>query len=313
MGQNSKGEKQRLLVPDRFLCSGNPFDDYEVIGGDALRSNDPVLAHIRAAAIAGHMDIDADFMAKLPNLEIIAKRGVGYDNVDVAAATRAGVIVTNTPDVLTDEVADLTLGLLIATVRRIPQADRYVRDGKWPAAGFPLSSSLRGRKVGIAGLGRIGAAIARRVQAMDLEVGYYGRRQQPDVAWPYFDRVVDLARASDVLIVMVPGGPDTHNLINGEVLKALGPDGVLINVARGSVVDEAALIEALRTGTIAAAGLDVFVDEPAVPRALIELENTVLLPHVGSGTTTTREAMGDLVFTNLQSWFAGKGAVTPVN
>ncbi|HZH53625.1 MAG TPA: 2-hydroxyacid dehydrogenase [Microvirga sp.] len=255
---------------------------------------------------------DADLIGRLPGLEIISSFGVGYDNVDVAEAARRGIVVTNTPDVLNAEVADLTIGLLIATLRRIPQADRYLRAGRWLEAPFPLSPTLRERKVGIVGLGRIGKAIARRLEGFDVQIAYHGRTRQEGVAYAYYANLVEMARACDVLIVITPGGASTKHLIGAEVLKALGPDGVLINVARGSVVDEKALIEALRTGTILAAGLDVFEDEPRVPQELIEMDNVVLLPHVASASVHTRRAMGQLVVDNLISWFAGRGPLTPV-
>lgn len=311
MAATQTSDKVHVLVPAAFPCSGQQFDDYEIVGPQTLDGNAP-LENVRAIAIAGHKQIGEDVISRLPNLEIIAKFGVGYDTVDVEAATRAGVTVTNTPDVLTDEVADLTLGLLLATVRHIPQAERHLRDGKWPNGGYPLSPSLRGRKVGLVGMGRIGKATAQRIAAMDLEVSYFTRTQKTDVSWAYFDTLVALAEAVDVLVVIVPGGAQTHHLINKGVLAALGANGILINVARGSVVDEDALIEALQTKTILAAGLDVFTHEPHVPQALLDLNNVVLLPHIGSATISTRESMGDLVFANLKSWFAGKGPVTPV-
>jgi lactate dehydrogenase-like 2-hydroxyacid dehydrogenase len=249
---------------------------------------------------------------KLPNLEILASFGVGYDHVDAAEAARRNIIVTNTPDVLNDEVADLTLGLLLATIRQLPQADRFLRDGKWLKGNFPLSPTLRGRKIGIVGLGRIGKAIAQRVEAFGVAVAYHGRSPQPDVPYPYHGTARELAEASDVLIVIIPGGGATKHLIDAEVLKALGPNGILINVARGTVVDEQALIEALRSRTILSAGLDVFEDEPRVPQELIDMEHVVLLPHVGSATDHTRGAMGKLVADNLVSWFSGQGPMTPV-
>ncbi|MBL4645174.1 MAG: 2-hydroxyacid dehydrogenase [Rhizobiales bacterium] len=305
--------KTQLLIPAAFPCSMRQFEDFDVLGPEALTQENANLEHVRAVAAAGHRKIGKDIISRLPNLEIIAKFGVGYDTIDVDAATDAGVIVTNTPDVLTEEVADLTLGLLIATVRQIPQAERYLRAGNWTSKAFPLSPSLRGRKVGVAGLGRIGAAIARRVAAMGLDIAYYGRNQQADIAWDYHDNITDLARAVDVLILSVPGGADTVHLVDADVLAALGPNGIIINVARGSVIDEAALITALQNNTILAAGLDVFDHEPAVPQAFLDLDNVVLLPHIGSASITTRESMGDLVFANLKSWFAGKGPITPVN
>jgi lactate dehydrogenase-like 2-hydroxyacid dehydrogenase len=267
---------------------------------------------IRGLAAGGSLRIDGSLMDRLPKLEIIANFGVGYDRIDVDAAHARKIIVTNTPDVLTDEVADLTLGLLIATVRKLPQADRYLREGHWLKAAYPLTASLRGRKVGIVGLGRIGKAIAKRCEAFGLEIAYNGRTEQKGSGYRFVPTVLELARQSDVLIVVTPGSPDTQNLIDAAVLDALGPQGILINVARGSVVDEPALIQALKEGRILAAGLDVFADEPRVPAELIALDNVVLLPHVGSASVVTRNAMGDLVWDNLKSWFAGKGPLTPV-
>nr|WP_295661173.1 2-hydroxyacid dehydrogenase [Polymorphobacter sp.] len=248
----------------------------------------------------------------LPNLEVVASFGVGYDNVDVGAAAARGIVVTNTPGVLDDEVADLTVGLLLATLRQIPQADRYLRDGRWLERAFPLSATLRGRRIGIVGLGRIGKAVARRLEGFGVEIAYHGRSQQPGVAYAYYARPTDLAAASDVLIILAPGGAETSHLIDADVLAALGPDGVLINVSRGSLVDEPALIAALQAGTILAAGLDVYADEPRVPEALIALPNTVLLPHIASASVATRAAMARLVAENLIAWFGTGKPLTSV-
>jgi lactate dehydrogenase-like 2-hydroxyacid dehydrogenase len=268
----------------------------------------------RAIAAAGRRKITDALMAQLPNLGIIANFGVGYDRVDVESATRRGIVVSNTPDVLTDEVADFTLGLLIATVRRIPAADAFLREGSWTAGtAFPLSASLRGRRVGIVGMGRIGAAIARRVSAMDLDVAYHSRTPKPDLPFRRVASLLALAEECDVLIVVVPGSSETDGLVNARIIEALGPRGILINVARGSVVDEAALIAALKSGKLQAAGLDVFPDEPRVSPTLIGMSNVVLTPHIGSATTTTRQAMGDLLLANIKSWCGGGGALTPVN
>lgn len=256
--------------------------------------------------------IDATWFDRLPSLEIVASFGVGYDRVDAGAAAERGIVVTNTPGVLDAEVADLTIGLLLATLRRIPQADRYVRDGRWPSGHFPLSPTLRGRRVGIVGLGAIGKAVAHRLEAFDVPIAYHGRSRQAGVTYPYYDTASGLAAACDVIVAVVPGGASTRHLIDAEVLAALGPDGVFINVARGSVVDQDALIAALQDGTIGGAGLDVFEDEPVVPEALIAMPNVVLLPHVGSATTVTRAAMGQLVVDNLLAWFDGAPAITPV-
>ena len=269
---------------------------------------------IRAVAMTGgHAPLDEAYMRQYPQLEIISSFGVGYDNIDAKAAARLGVIVTNTPGVLDDEVADTALGLMIMTVRQLPQAERHLRAGRWLAKGaYPLSPSLRGRTVGILGLGRIGKAIAARITAFGLDVVYHGRHAQADVPYRYYASLIDMAKAADVLIVVAPGGPGTRHIINAEVLAALGPDGVLINVARGSLVDEKALIEALRNKTILAAGLDVFENEPSVPQELIALENTVLLPHVGSASIRTRRAMAECVVSNLLAWADGKPPLTPV-
>jgi lactate dehydrogenase-like 2-hydroxyacid dehydrogenase len=267
---------------------------------------------IRGLAAGGHGRVDGALMDRLPNLEIVSSFGVGYDHVDAAEAGRRGIVVTNTPDVLTDEVADLALGLLLCTVRELPQAERHLRAGKWTEKAYPLTATLRGRTVGILGLGRIGKAIATRLEAFGLSIAYHGRRRQDDVAYRYYGSLVEMARAVDILMVVTPGGADTHRIVDAEVLKALGPHGVLINVARGTVVDEPALIQALKDRTIMAAGLDVFEDEPRVPPELMAMEHVVLLPHVGSASVHTRNAMGQLVVDNLRAWFEGKGPLTPV-
>ncbi len=267
---------------------------------------------IRGIAAGGTLPINAALTDKLPALEIIANFGVGYDRVDIKHAVSKGYMVTNSPDVLNEEVADLTIGLLLSTIRYLPQADRFVREGRWTSENFPLSPSLRGRTVGIVGLGRIGKAIASRLDAFGVNVVYFGRKPQSDVNRRYYASLIEMARDVDTLIVIAPATKETENLINTPVLEALGPNGVLINVARGSLVDEPALIAALKNGTILAAGLDVFVDEPRVPSELMSLPNTVLLPHVGSGTHVTRDAMGQLVADNLISWFEGSGPLTPV-
>ncbi|CAO4183286.1 Glycerate dehydrogenase (GyaR-like) [Methylorubrum aminovorans] len=267
---------------------------------------------IRALAVGAMCPIDAALFDRLPRLEIVASFGVGYDTIDVGEAHRRGIVVTHTPDVLSDEVADLALGLLLATLRRIPQADRYLRAGRWRERSFPLTTSLRERRVGILGLGRIGRAIARRLEGFGVTIAYHGRTPQDGVPYAYHDSLLGLARAVDTLIVASPGGPGTNGIVDAGVLAALGADGIVVNIARGSVIDEAALIAALQSGTILGAGLDVFENEPHVPQALIDLGQTVLLPHVGSGSHHTRAAMGRLLTDNLFSWFDGKGPVTPV-
>lgn len=264
------------------------------------------------AVFGGHTRIDGKLVESMPRLELVSSFGVGYDHIDAADLAARGVIATHTPDVLTEEVADLALGLLIATVRQLPQVDRYLRAGQWLKAPYPLTATLRGRKVGILGLGRIGKAIAKRLQACELQVEYHGRKEQPDVAYRYHASLIGMARSCDVLMVVASGGAATRHIVNAEVLDALGPDGIVVNVGRGSVIDEAALIKALQDKRILSAGLDVFEDEPRVPAELIAMDHVVLLPHVGSASVHTRHAMGQLVMDNLVSWFAGKGAITPV-
>jgi lactate dehydrogenase-like 2-hydroxyacid dehydrogenase len=270
--------------------------------------------HLKYVAVGGHPgSIDGTLMQKLSKLEIVSSFGVGYDNVDTKYAAAHGITVTNTPEVLNEEVADTALGLLLCTVRHFPQVDRYVRSGKWAEQGdYPLSQSLHDRTVGMVGLGRIGKAIARRLDAMRVPVVYHTRRPQPDVPYRHYASLIDMARDADVLLVITPGGAATRNLIDAAVLEALGPNGILINMSRGSVVDEAALIKALQERRILTAGLDVYAKEPQVPAELIEMEHVVLFPHVGSASTHTRRAMEQLVVDNLVARNAGKPPLTPV-
>jgi lactate dehydrogenase-like 2-hydroxyacid dehydrogenase len=271
---------------------------------------------VRAIAIAYTANkLDAAFMQKLPKLEQISSFGVGYDHIDAKWAGEHGIVVTNTPEVLNEEVADTALGLLLCTVREFPQAERYLRAGKWASQGhYPLTkATLRNRTVGIVGLGRIGKAIARRLEAFGVPVVYHSRKPQVGVSYKYYPKLIDMARDVDTLMVIVPGGPATANMINAEVLKALGPQGILINMARGSVVDEPALIEALKTRTIYSAGLDVFAKEPQVPKELMEMDHIVMFPHLGSSTEVTRAAMDQLVVDNILAWAAGKAPLTPVS
>ena len=279
----------------------------------------------RDAFIAEHSDVRAiacsdtaykipgDLMARFPKLQIVSSFGVGYDHMDAKYAAAHGIILTNTPGVLTEEVADTALGLLLCTVREFPQAERYLRAGKWAERAYPLTrASLRNRTVGIVGMGAIGQAIARRLDAMKVPVVYHTRNKRPEVAYRHYPKVLDMARDVDVLLVIVPGGAATANMINADVLDALGPNGILINMARGSVVDEPALIEALKNKRIMAAGLDVFAREPEVPAELIAMDNVVLFPHVGSGSVHTREKMDQLVVDNIVAWAQGKPPLTPV-
>jgi lactate dehydrogenase-like 2-hydroxyacid dehydrogenase len=269
---------------------------------------------LRAIAAGGpvHDRVDPGLMAKFPKLEIISSFGVGYDHIDAKWAGEHGIVVTNTPDVLNEEVADTALGLLLCTVRELPQAERHLRAGKWVNGDYRLTASLRGRRAGIVGLGRIGKAIARRLEAFGLPVAYHGRNAQAGVPYRYYADLVEMARDVDIIIVITPGGAATRHLINAKVLEALGPNGILINVSRGSVVDQDALIVALRDRKILSAGLDVYANEPHVPPELMAMDHVVLLPHVGSGSVSTRNAMNQLVIDNLIAWAAGKKPLTPV-
>ncbi|GAB3817375.1 2-hydroxyacid dehydrogenase [Kribbella italica] len=260
----------------------------------------------------GGTAIDGAYLDRLPNVQIVASFGVGYDKIDAVAAAERGVVVTNTPGVLDDEVADTAMGLLLMTARELSSAERYLRDGRWTERPYPLTpATLSGRTMGILGLGRIGEAIAHRAAAFGISVAYHNRHRK-DVAYDYYPTLVELAAASDILMIVIPGGAETKHLVDAEVLAALGRDGILINVARGTVVDESALVDALKSKTILSAGLDVFEHEPEIHPGLLEVDNAVLLPHVGSGTIPTRDAMGRLVVENLVSWFDHGVPITPV-
>lgn len=280
---------------------------------DLSRLGADIGGKIRGIAITGLVQADKAMLTRFPKAEIVSSFGVGYDHIDAAFARDHNIIVTNTPDVLTEEVADTALGLLIATLREFIKADRYLRGGHWMTQNFPLSAgSLRDRTIGMVGMGRIGQAIARRLEASLVPVVYHSRNPAKDVSYKHYPNLLDMAKDVDTMIAITPGGPSTAKIINAEVLKALGPRGVLINVARGSVVDEDALIAALKDGTIMAAGLDVFAKEPNVPAALSAMQNVVLLPHIASASVTTRNAMDKLVVDNLLAWFAGKPPITPI-
>ena len=268
---------------------------------------------IRAVVANGEAKVPRDLMQRLPALEMISVFGVGYDGVDVPAAHERGVPVTNTPEVLNDDVADLAIGLLLSVARRIPQADRFVRDGQWPQGPFPLSRKVSGARLGVVGMGRIGQAIAQRARAFGMQIAYTARSPRAGVEYTYHADAVALATAVDFLVVITPGGAATRGLIDARVLEALGPQGYLVNVARGSVVDEPALIAALSKGVIAGAALDVFANEPTVPAELRAMPNVVLTPHMASGTKQTREAMAQLTFDNLRAHFAGAPLLTPVD
>ncbi|WP_377274598.1 2-hydroxyacid dehydrogenase [Rhizobium sp. R86522] len=310
-------DRPLVLIPGRIhprvrARLSDRFDLLEISDATAAEADAGELERVRGAAVSGRFP--ASLIERLPKLEVIGSFGVGYDGVDVKAASAAGVVVTNTPDVLNDEVADTAIALLLNTMRQFYFAERYLRDGRWEKEGaFPLSPlSLKGRKIGLHGLGRIGMEIANRLLPFKVELAYHTRRPRTGVDFVYHDTLTGLAKAVDVLISIVPSTPETNGAINAEVLSALGQNGVLINVGRGSTVDEPALIAALQAGTIAAAGLDVFADEPRVPQALIDLPNVSLLPHVASASVPTRDAMADLVVDNIVSWFDTGRPLTPV-
>ena len=268
---------------------------------------------VRGMATSAFVGADASLIDACPKLEIISSFGVGYDTIDARHAAGRGIIVTNTPDVLNDEVANTAVALLLAVTRRIVAYDRYVRQGRWEREGDPpLTTGLAGKRIGMVGFGRIGQVIAEKLSVFHCEIVYHARSEKPDQPYRYYPDLVAMARDCLALIVMVPGGARTRCLVNAAVLDALGPDGILINVARGSCVDEAALAAALKEGRLGAAGLDVFEDEPHVPEALFAMDQVVLLPHQGSATVETRKAMGDLVVDNLAAHFAGKPVLTPV-
>jgi hydroxypyruvate reductase len=282
-----------------------------------LHETDPaafatIAPRIRAIAASGESKVEAALLAQLPALEIVSVMGVGYDGIDVAAAKSRGVMVTHTPGVLNDDVADLALALMLGWARQIARADRYVRSGEWSAGPMPLGRKVSGARLGIVGMGRIGQAIAQRAAAFGMSIAYTARAAKPELPHRYLPSAAALAAQSDYLVVITPGGAGTRKLIDADVLRALGPQGCVVNVARGSVIDEAALIDALRAGTIAGAALDVFENEPNVPQALREMDNVLLTPHIGSATAQTRRAMADLAYANLDAGLNGRAPPTPV-
>ncbi|MEO6381724.1 MAG: 2-hydroxyacid dehydrogenase [Nitrobacter sp.] len=319
MAADASLEKIDLLVygPHRPIVD-NGFTDQFVLHhfekqADLERLTPAVADKIRGMAITDSIPSGSAVQARFPRLEIMSSFGVGYDHIDTGHAREHDIVVTNTPDVLTEEVADVALGLLIATLREFVRADRYVRAGLWTTQNFPLSvGSLRDRKVGMVGMGRIGQAIARRLDAARVLVVYHSRNPAAGVSHRHYPNLIEMAKAVDTLIVITPGGASTLKLINAHVLAALGPRGVIVNLARGSVIDEPALIHALKSGVILAAGLDVFASEPNVPDELRALQNVVLLPHIGSASVVTRNAMDQLIVDNIKAWFAGKPPLTPV-
>ncbi|MEO8386475.1 MAG: 2-hydroxyacid dehydrogenase [Betaproteobacteria bacterium] len=264
-------------------------------------------------ATSARWGADAALMKALPKLKVISSFGVGYDTIDIAAASQRGIVVGNTPDVLTDCVADTAFGLLLDVGRGMSASERFVRRGDWLRGAFALQTRVSGKRLGILGLGRIGRAIAKRASGFDMDIRYHNRRRVDDVAFGYESSLEELARWADFLVVASAGGPETRHLVSANVLTALGPEGFLINISRGSVIDESALVNALVNKKIAGAGLDVFENEPHVPEALMMLDNVVLLPHIGSGTHETRQAMADLTMANLRNYFSEGRLLTPVS
>ena len=254
--------------------------------------------------------VDRKLLAMFPNVKMISIFGVGYDGIDVAAVQERGIRVTHTPDVLTDDVADLAMGLILSIGRRIPQSDKFVRNGDWVSEPFTMTHKVTGTRLGVVGLGRIGQAIAKRAAAFDMSIAYTGRRAKTNAPFRYYPTASELAANSDYLVVAVPGGDDTKNMINSQVLKALGPKGIVVNIARGSVIDQTALIQALKDKSIAGAGLDVFWDEPNIDPQFFKLQNVVLTPHNGSNTHETRRAMADLALANLKAFFEERPLLT---
>jgi D-3-phosphoglycerate dehydrogenase len=271
-----------------------------------------VAERVRGIAVYALHGCQAEVIEALPKVEIIACMGIGVDRIDLACAKARGIRVTNTPDVVTPDTADTAMALMLAVERRIPQCDRFVKSGEWVNGDFAFGRSLGKRRVGIVGLGRIGSAIAKRCDAFDMEIAYHGPREKADAPYRHVADLVELAQWAEILVAACPGGEATRNLVDGAVIAALGPQGTLINISRGSVVDEAALIAALQSGTLGAAGLDVFASEPSVPGALRRLDNVVLSPHIGTQTHDARRAMGDLTVDNLHAHFGGRPLLSPV-
>jgi lactate dehydrogenase-like 2-hydroxyacid dehydrogenase len=285
--------------------------EFDRLGVGELERDPARAGDIRAIVTRSNLEVPASLVERLPNLEIIATNGVGYDRIPLGLAARRGIVVANTPDVLNAAVAELCIGALLSLLRRLPQVDRYVREGRWREAGFPLSTSLAGKHVGIVGLGRIGKDIARRLELFGVALAYHGRTDQ-GLAWRFEADLAALARDVDILIVTAPGGSETARMIDARVLDALGPRGWLVNVARGSLVDQEALLAALGEKRIAGAALDVFDGEPDIDQRFFGLENVLLMPHIGSATQETRAAMAQLMLDNLRSYFRSGRALTPV-
>ena len=305
-----------VLIPNKLLDSADAALAEAFTVHRLFEADDPdaMLAQVapKIGAIASSAGANRAMIEALPNLKLVSHFGVGYDPVDVVCCKEHNIRVTNTPDVLNDAVAEMTLALMLGLERRIVQADAHVRAGKWESGGYPLTGELTGKTAGIMGLGRIGKEVARRLQAMKMQVVYHGRTEQKHESYPYYASLKDMAAASDWLVIVVPGTAETKHAVNADVLKALGPQGALLNIGRGTVVDEAALIACLQDGSLGGAALDVFEEEPKVPQALRDMDNVVLQPHQGSATHKTRWAMGDLVVRNIKAHFAGDPLISPV-
>ena len=267
---------------------------------------------IRGILAGGMKGPNANLINRLPNLEIISSFSVGFDATDVVAAQARGVIVTHTPEVLTGDVADLAMAFILMAPRRIGESERFLREGKWLQGRMDLGTTVRGKRLGILGLGRIGKAVARRAEVFGLQIGYFDIKPMGDLAYRSYATLMDLAEASDILLVACEGGEANRSVVSSEVIEAIGPKGFLVNTARGPIVDQAALVAALEDGKLAGAALDVFDGEPQVPAKMMAMENVVLTPHIASSTHETRRAMGDLVYDNLRAHFDGKPVLTPV-
>jgi hydroxypyruvate reductase len=289
-----------------------PFEFHDRVHERDAASFASIAPRIRGIVTSGEAKVTRELLARLPAVEIVTVFGVGYDGVDLEATRERGIILTNTPEVLTDDVADMAMALILAVARELIPADRYVRDGKWTGGPFRLTRKVSGSRLGIVGLGRIGTAIARRAEGFGMKIAYTDRAKKPEVSYAFHASPAELAAAVDFLVVAAYGGPSTRGLIDARVFAALGPEGVVINIARGTVIDEPALVDALKNGRIRGAGLDVFDDEPKVPAELLAMENVVLAPHMSSGTLQTRKAMAELAYSNLEAHFAGKPVLTPV-